>query len=176
MSDARTVGDRLDADQKQFIIGRLAEFCGLRETSRLFKTRFGFTPSLQSIHHYSHSPKWSAEIDKLRDVLREQIATLPIASKFWRLKKLQALFDQESRYRTVRLIRTGGSNDAPRFTRIREIPLKEIRELLRQAAEELGELRQVHEHRGIGNERTCHFEDGEPYAAVASTVSTEVTH
>lgn len=130
---------RLNAEHREFVCRMFAEFATPSEVMKALEEQHGINlANHQAVQHYRDSEKWRPIIEEMRTALIFNINRLPIASKYWRLKQLQDLFNSENRYRVVRYAKVNEHD----YTPIEELPLGELRNLLRQAAEELGELRE----------------------------------
>lgn len=135
----------LTGDQKRLICQLLAEYCPPAEVVARFKEATGRQIRLSHVCYYRDSPKWAAEVDKAREALLANLGKLPIASKFWRLQELQGLYQDALKARRIRTVRKATKLEdgklVPVYERLEERDFGAPRELLRQAAEELGQLR-----------------------------------
>lgn len=160
----RQRSSHLTGEQQQFIVRLIAEFAGPTEIQQEFEKAYGFTLALTTICHYSSHAKWREPIAQMRAALINRLDEIPLCSKFYRLKKLDELFHSENRYRTVRY---SGRLDHP----IEEKPVGELRQIAALVAQELGELRQVHEHAGATDQPLvfrAYLATGEPVPAPAA--------
>lgn len=149
MAKTRRKRGPLTGDQKRLIVQLLAEFCPPSEVVLRFKEATGRPIGISHVVYYRDTPRWRDEIEKARQALLANVGNLPIASKYWRLLQLGRLFDEADKARKVRSVRlgqklvegTGASHLAMDYERLEEKDFAACRELLRQAAEELGQLR-----------------------------------
>ena len=145
---------RLTGEQVQFVLRLLAEWTPLHEIGSSFCEVFAGEITHNQIQHYRDHPKWRPEIERLRTALVNRISDIPIASKFWRLRARQRLFDAENRYRIVRyagvrrVIRQPDGSVVEEPIAIEELPLGEVRQLLLDSAKETGDLSEKRELTG----------------------------
>lgn len=133
---------RLTGEQRRWIIRLLAEWCGPQEIAEGFESTFGRKISHSLVQHYRDSEKWRPEIERARTALLHRISDIPIASKYWRILQRYKLFESENRYRITRY---AGSYQGDPGVPIEELPLGELRQLLLDAAREMGDLTERHE-------------------------------
>jgi len=112
--------EQLDGEQRALILHSLAEYEGPTDISRKFEGQYGRKISEGLIRYYRDTDSWASEIATIRQELnRRIIADIPIASKRWRLKQL---------YRHWKAAADEGRHMS-------------AARMLRQAAEELGQIR-----------------------------------
>lgn len=129
---------KLEAGHQVFIVQQLAMFERAVDVRDLLKQKFDIEISLQAVCYYdisnpSLNKKLKTLFQRTRKRFLDDSASIPIANKSFRLKKLQQMFDREE------------NQDA------RVQNKKAMREILEQAARESGDAftnRQKHEHTG----------------------------
>ena len=145
---------RLTGEQVQFILRLVAEWTPPAEVCSSFRRIFGCEIVHRQVQHYRDHRKWRPEIERLRTALVARISDIPIASKFWRLRARQRLFDAENRYRVVRyagvrrIVEQPDGSVVEEPIPIEEIPLGELRQLLLDSAKETGDLSERREISG----------------------------
>lgn len=172
----------LDDTQRDFILDLIAEYQPPRYICRAFQREFGRSIARSLVSYYKANEKHRDGILLRRARLKATILDrIPIASKYHRLKALDKLFDTENRYRVVRWTKgtdaRGNECQLPVF----EKPVGELRALLQLAAQEMGDLTEVHVNIAKPrDEYVATFDDGEAYedapASEAEDVPTEIVN
>ncbi len=114
----------LNDSQKRFVVHRLAAFERPSEVAKAVKEEFGVEITRQSVQHYDPTTRQGESLSeslktlfwRVRKAFREDVSTVPISHKAWRLREL------ERAYRTARDMRN----------------LALASSLLEQAAKEMG--------------------------------------
>ena len=112
------------AAEVQLVLRLLAEWTPLHDIVAEFENTFGRKILHGNVQRYRDSAKWRPEIERLRTALVNRISDIPIASKFWRLRARQRLFEGPL------------------------APTSEQRQLLLDAARETGDLSEKRELTG----------------------------
>ena len=121
--ETHSSGRRLDGEKRAFILRELANWSSPKTIADRFPDEFGETISHQAVYHYAESDKWRAEILAIREKIKQACADEPIACKQWRMREYGKLYENA-------------------LAMVAEIGVRDSLAVLRQAAEELGELRQ----------------------------------
>lgn len=141
---------KLTDEVKAFIVQQLACFDTPTQVAGQVKEEFGVEVSPQLVQAYDPtkhagkglSEKWRVEFWKAREAFKSDIDSLPIASRSYRLRRLQKMAD--------------------RAEQMRNLPL--AAQLLEQAAKEVGEaFSNKHKHELTGK-------DGKPIEMAVRTV------
>lgn len=168
--------NRLGDDQRDFILMMLAEYRGPAYICRQFQKTFHRSIASSLVMHYKQSARHQGQIDMHRQRLRATILThIPLASKFYRLKELDALFHSENHHRIVRYCKGVNSRGQETHVPIYEKPVGELRAICQLIASEMGDLREVHEIVDHSqDEYVATFEGGEAYSEKAEAATPEV--
>jgi hypothetical protein len=86
---------RLTKRQREFVCRELAEYVPPGEVAAAFEVEFGQPIAPTTVAYYSTSRRWGPVIAEMRRRLIDRLDRIPISSRFWRLKQLQALFEHE---------------------------------------------------------------------------------
>lgn len=92
---------KLTNEQQVFIVTQFACYSKLSQVQEAVEERFGIKPSKTLLNGYdmdgwareNHGKKWIPVFDRAREQFHETAATIPIATKAFRLKQLGAMFD-----------------------------------------------------------------------------------
>lgn len=85
---------RLPATAKAYIYSAMAQYVPMEEIRKHVSDLAGREIPLQTIHTYKNRPKHAAEIDRLRELYRQDLVKqYPIADILYRLKVRQDLID-----------------------------------------------------------------------------------
>ena len=112
---------KLDGEAQSLLLALLAEWAKPREVIAALKEAHGIEISPQTVAWYRSSPRWKPHIEDRRRALDDNVARLPISSRYWRMKRRQDILVQAT------------ESPAP--------DLSTARGILTDAAKELGQLK-----------------------------------
>jgi len=132
----RGQGDRLTDQQRRRIVQLVAEFRSSNEIADQVAEEFGIErPHESLVRWYRHSSKWQSTIAKCRADLARTITNIGVANKFRRL----LILDKE----IAKARQSYFTGEAKSGREIYKQDRSALAAMLRLAAEEMGELRQL---------------------------------